>query len=48
MAAGFALAVALVFVCVQFHPLQTASLAITKQQRNSTRNSRGWTPGCTC
>jgi hypothetical protein len=25
--------VALVFVCVQFHPLQTASLAITKQQR---------------
>ena len=32
-AGGFALAVALVFVCVQFHPLQTASLAITKQQR---------------
>jgi hypothetical protein len=32
-AAGVALAVALVFVCVQFHPLQTASLAITKQQR---------------
>jgi len=30
---GLALAVALVFVCVQFHPLQTASLAITKQQR---------------
>ena len=24
---------ALVFVCVQFHPFQTASLAITKQQR---------------
>jgi hypothetical protein len=33
-AGGFALAVALVFVCVQFHPLQTASLAITKQQRH--------------
>jgi hypothetical protein len=32
-AGGFALAVALVFVCVQFHPLQTVSLAITKQQR---------------
>lgn len=30
---GFALAVALVFVCVQFHPFQTVSLAITKQQR---------------
>jgi len=30
---GGALAVALVFVCVQFHPLQTVSLAITKQQR---------------
>ena len=33
-AGGFALAVVLVFVCVQFHPLQTASLAITKQQRH--------------
>ena len=32
-AGGFALAATLVFVCVQFHPLQTASLAITKQQR---------------
>ena len=32
-AGGFALAVALVFACVQFHPLQTVSLAITKQQR---------------
>ena len=32
-AGGLALTVALVFVCVQFHPLQTASLAITKQQR---------------
>jgi len=31
---GFALALALVFVCVQFHPLQTMSLAITKQQRH--------------
>ncbi len=30
----FALVVALVFVCVQFHPLQTMSLAITKQQRH--------------
>jgi hypothetical protein len=33
-AGGFAVAVALVFVCVQFHPLQTVSLAITKQQRH--------------
>jgi hypothetical protein len=33
-AGGLALAVALVFVCVQFHPFQTASLAITKQQRH--------------
>jgi len=32
-AGGFALAVALVFICVQFHPFQTVSLAITKQQR---------------
>jgi len=32
-AGGFALAVALEFACVQFHPLQTVSLAITKQQR---------------
>jgi len=31
-AGGFALAVALVLVCVQYHPLQTVSLAITKQQ----------------
>ncbi len=31
---GFALAVALVFVCVQFHPLQTASAAINKQERH--------------
>lgn len=30
---GFALAVALVFVCLQFHPLQTASAAINKQER---------------
>jgi hypothetical protein len=30
----FALTVALVFVCVQFHPLQTISLAIMKQQRH--------------
>jgi hypothetical protein len=33
-AGGFALTVALVLVCVQFHPLQTVSLAITKQQRH--------------
>lgn len=32
-AGGFALAVALVLVCVQYHPLQAMSLAITKQQR---------------
>jgi hypothetical protein len=31
-AGGLALAVALVFVCIQFHPLRTVSLAITKQQ----------------
>jgi hypothetical protein len=30
---GFALAMALVFVCLQFHPLQTASAAINKQER---------------
>lgn len=33
-AGGFALAVALVFVCIEFHPLQTMSHAITKQQRH--------------
>ena len=32
-AGGLALAVALVFVWIQFHPLRTMSLAITKQQR---------------
>ena len=32
-AGAFALAVALVFVCIQCHPFQTMSLAITKQQR---------------
>jgi hypothetical protein len=32
-ACGLALAFALVFVCVEFHPFQTVSLAITKQQR---------------
>jgi len=32
-AGGLALAVALVIFCIQFHPLQTVSLAITKQQR---------------
>jgi hypothetical protein len=30
----FALVAALVFVCVQFHPFQTMSLAITKQQQH--------------
>ena len=33
-AGGFALAVALVFVCIEFHPLQTVSLAIEKQHRH--------------
>jgi hypothetical protein len=32
-AGGLALAVALVFACVEFRPIQTMSLAITKQQR---------------
>ena len=32
-AGSFALAAALVFVCVEFHPLQSVSLAIAKQQR---------------
>ena len=32
-AGGLALAVALVFACVEFRPIQTVSLAITKQQR---------------
>jgi hypothetical protein len=32
-AGGLALAVALVFACVQFHPIRTVSLAITKQQQ---------------
>lgn len=31
---GFALAVALVFVCIEYHPLQTMSLAIAKQERH--------------
>jgi hypothetical protein len=33
-AGGFALAVVMVFACIQFHPLQTASLAIAKQQQH--------------
>ena len=33
-AGGLALAAVLVFVCIQFHPLQTLSLAITKQQQH--------------
>ena len=32
-AGGFALAVALLLACVQYHPFQAVSLAITKQQR---------------
>lgn len=32
-AGGLALAVTLVVVCIQFHPLRTMSLAITKQQQ---------------
>jgi hypothetical protein len=31
---GFALAIALVFVCIQLHPLQTANAAITKQEHH--------------
>jgi hypothetical protein len=30
---GFALAVALFFVCLQFHPLQTAAAAAARQER---------------
>ena len=33
-AGGLAVAVALVVIFIQFHPLQTVSLAITKQQRH--------------
>ena len=33
-AAGFALAVVLIFACVQFHPLQTVSLAIAKKENH--------------
>lgn len=33
-AGGLALAVAFVFVCVEFHPLQTMSQAIAKQERH--------------
>ena len=33
-AGGLALAAALVFVCIQFHPLQTASAAITRHERH--------------
>jgi hypothetical protein len=31
---GFALAMALVFICIQFHTLQSASVAINKQERH--------------
>jgi hypothetical protein len=31
---GLALAMALVFVCIQFHPLQSASIAITKHEQH--------------
>ena len=33
-AGGFALAVALVWGCIQFHPVQTVALAIAKQERH--------------
>ena len=33
-AGGWAVAMALVFVCLQFHPLKTASNAITKNERH--------------
>jgi len=33
-AGGFALAMVMVFACIQFHPLQTASLAIARQQQH--------------
>ena len=33
-AGGLALAVALVFVCIEFHPLQTMTLAVAKQERH--------------
>jgi hypothetical protein len=33
-AGGFALAVALVLGCIQFHPVQTVALAIAKQERH--------------
>jgi hypothetical protein len=33
-AGGLALVIALVFVCVEFHPVRAASLALTKQQRH--------------
>lgn len=32
-AGGYALALALVFVCIQFHPVQSAAAAITKHER---------------
>ena len=33
-AGGFAMAAALVIFCAEYHPFQTLSLAITKQQRH--------------
>ena len=33
-AGGLAAALALVFVCIQYHPLKTASVAITKHERH--------------
>jgi hypothetical protein len=33
-AGGLAVALALAFVCLEFHPLQTASSAITKHERH--------------
>jgi hypothetical protein len=34
LAGGFALALVLAFACIQFHPLKTASRAITKHERH--------------
>lgn len=36
-AGGLALASVLAFVCIQYHPLQTASATITKDERNLRR-----------
>lgn len=33
-AGGFAIALSLVFVCLEFHPLKTTSVAITKHEKH--------------